>query len=69
MPGNDPWTNLPNVYHDGSRANLNGNWYDNRYHDNAMPSLREYTSKKERLWAFLFSKGFNPSTKHLPRFI
>lgn len=43
VPGNREWTNLPNVWRNGDHTKLNGNWCDNRYYNNALPVLWEFS--------------------------
>lgn len=41
VPGNDLWADLPNVWHNGARAKLDGNWLGARYRGSALPCLWE----------------------------
>lgn len=49
VPGYDEWTNMPNVWHNGDKAKLNGNHCENTYRKNAMPVLWESLSQARLL--------------------
>ncbi|MEA3249753.1 MAG: hypothetical protein U9Q03_05370 [Patescibacteria group bacterium] len=49
IPGCDRWSNAPNVNRNGDEANLNANHVRNRYHNTALPSLRESSMNQSAL--------------------